>query len=193
MLALRILARLVTFALLTVLALAGAAVAVCSLGSEGTLSLPWLADQLRLPEARDAVRDFLATLEAPGPAALRSGAAGLGAVGAGLLLLAGAFWPRRQRLALLERSERGTLAATRRALGRAAASLVEGVRGLSARRVRLRPGRGGAGARLVMLATRARTLPRDEAVQRAHRALQPLAESFVLRLRIRSRTGSRVL
>jgi len=193
MLLLRALSRLVTFALLAALALAGAAVAVCSLASEGTVSLPWLADQLGLHDARDEVGAFLDTLEEPGSVALRSGAAGVGAVCVGLLLLAGALWPRTQRLALLERGEAGTLGATRRALGRAAASLVEGVRGLSAKRVRLRPRRRGVGARLELRALRPETLPADEATRRADRALLPLAQSFELQPRIRTKTGSRVI
>jgi hypothetical protein len=193
MLLLRAVARLVTVMLLAALALAGAAVAVCSIASEGAFSLPWLADQLGLAELRDEVGDFLTTLEAPGPVALRSAAAGLAAVCAGLLLLAGALWPRKERLTLLERGESGTLGANRRALGGAAASLVESVRGLSARRVRLRPSRRGVGGRLDMRALRPETLPEDEAVRRADRALVPLAESFTLRPHIRTRTGSRVM
>lgn len=193
MLLLRAFSRLVAVLLLAALALAGAAVAVCSLASEGTFSLPWLAEQLGLPEARDEVGDFLDTLEAPGAVALRSGAAGLGAIVVGVLLLMGAVWPRAQRLALLEHGENGTLGATRRALGRAVGSLVESVRGLSARRVRLRPRRRGVGARLDLRAMRPETLPEDEATRRADRALLPLAESFTLRPHIRTRTGSRVM
>jgi hypothetical protein len=190
---LRALSRLVTFALLAALSLAGLAVAVSSIASEGTFSLPWLADQLRLPEGRDELGGFLDTLEEPGAVALRSGAAGLAAVAAGLLLLAGAFWPRRQRLTVLEQNEHGTLAANRRALSRAAATLVESVRGLSARRVRLRPRRRGAGGRIDLRAMRPETLASEEARRRADHALRPLAESFQLRPRIRTRTGSRVM
>jgi hypothetical protein len=193
MLVLRAVTRLVTILLLAALALAGLVVAVCSIGSEGTLSLPWLADQLQLPDLREEVRDFLDTVEAPGPIALGAGAAGLAAMIVGLALLAGALWPRRQRLAILERDDTGTLGATRRALGRAAASLVDGVHGLSARRVKLRPRRRGVGARLEVRATRPETLPTDEARRRADRALHPLAESFSLRPRIRTRSGSRVM
>jgi hypothetical protein len=193
MLLLRAVTRLVTFALLAVLALAGLAVAVCSIASEGALSLPWLADQLRLPDLREEVRSLLDTLEEPGPVALRSAAAGVGAVAAGLLLLAGALWPRRERVTVLERGETGTLGGTRRALGRAAASLVEGVRGLSVRRVRLRPCRRGGGGRLELTAIRPETLPRDEATRRADHALQPLVRDFALRPRIRTRTGPRVI
>jgi len=193
MVGLRALSRLVTFVLLAALALAGAAVAVCSLGSEGTLSLPWLADQLQLPAAREEVRDFLHTLETPGPIALGAAAAGLAAMAAGVLLLIGALWPRRQRLAVLERGESGTLGATRRALSRAAASLVDGVHGISARRVRLRPRRRGVGARLDLRATRPETLPGDEAKRRAGRALEPLSTSFALRPHVRTRAASRVM
>lgn len=193
MLPLRALSRLVTFLLLACLALAGAAVAVCSLASEGTFSLPWLADQLGLPDLRDDVRGFLDTLEVSGPVALRSGAAGLAAVCVGLLLLVGALWPRGQRLAVLEQDEAGTLGASRRALGRAAASLVESVRGLSVRRVRLRPRRRGAGGRLDLRARRPEALPEEEATRSADRALLPLAESFALRPRIRTRIGPRVM
>jgi hypothetical protein len=193
MLLLRAVSRLATVLLLAALALAGAAVAICSIASEGTFSLPWLAEQLGLPDLRDEVRRFLDTLEAPGPVALRSAAAGLGAVCIGLLLLGGALWPRTQRLALLERDESGTLGASRGALGRAAASLVESVRGLTARRVRLRPRRRGVGGRLDLRALRPETLPEDEAARRVDRAVLPLAEDFTLRPRIRTRTGSRVM
>lgn len=193
MIVLRALSRLVTFVLLAALAVGGAAVAVCSIGSEGALSLPWLADQLRLADVREEIRDFLGTLERPGPVALGSGAAGLGAVVLGLLLLAGTLWPRRERLTVLDRGDTGTLAATGRALSRAAASLVEGVRGLSTKRVKLRPRRRGTGARVDVNVVRPETLSSDEAERRADRALRPLAESFALRPRIRTRPGSRVL
>ena len=112
--------------------------------------------------------------------ALRSALAGLAAVVAGLLLLAGALWPRRQRVALLDAGDPGG-SATRRVLGRAAASLVDSVRGLTTRRVRLRPRRRGPGARLDLRALRPETLSGDEARQRADEALQPLAQSFALR------------
>jgi hypothetical protein len=190
---LRAIARLVTFALLALLALAGLTVAVCSIASEGAFSLPWLADQLSLPELRDEVGGLLATLEEPGPVALRSAAAGMGAIAVGVLLLTGVLWPRRQRLAVLEQAGEGTLAGTRRAVGRAAASLVEGVPGLSVRRVRLRPHRRGSGGRLELKATRPEALPREEAGRRAGKALQPLAESFRLRTRVRTRPGPRVI
>ena len=98
MIALRALARVVSFLLLAALALVGLAAAVSCIGSgDGTLSLPWLADQARLPELRDEVGGWLDRLEADGPVAWRSALGGLAAMLLGLLLLAGAARLRRGR------------------------------------------------------------------------------------------------
>lgn len=183
------LAQLVTFVMLAALAVAGAAAALFSLGSSGDLSLPGLARQVDLPGLRDEVARLLAALEAGGPVAIRSALAGACTVAAGVLLLVGALWPRRERLVVLGRGDQGELAARRRALGQAATALAEQTRGVSVRRARLRPRRRGRGGRLTLKAARAGSLSGDQVRERTTAALEPLTEAFALRPSIRSKPG----
>ena len=93
----RILTRLVGIALLTLLAVGGAAAAVfCISGGHGTLSLPALAGDIHLPQLRGDIGAFLNQVGAHGSIAVVAGLAGLAAVALGLLLLAGAWLPTRQ-------------------------------------------------------------------------------------------------
>lgn len=188
---LRAIARLATFLLLAALAIAGGAVAVFSLGASGDLSLPGLAERAQLPEARDEVGDFLRALEASGPVAWRSALGGLAALVAGALLLAGALWPRRERLVILDRTAAGTLAARRRALSRAAAALVGQLRGVRVRRARVRPHRRQRGGRLTLRVSHPLSLPREEVRARATAALEPLTERFPLRPSVRAKSEGR--
>lgn len=127
----RAVARLLTFVLLVALALAGLAVAVfCIEGGHRGLSLPALARRGHLSQLSHKVGRFLHVLEASGPVAKLSALGGLAAVILGVLLLVGVLRPRRERLALLEEGEQGTLAARRRALAQVATGLVEQARGI---------------------------------------------------------------
>jgi hypothetical protein len=191
MLLLRVVTRLVTFLLLGALALAGLVVAVfCLEGGRDGLSLPALARHVHLPQLRDDVGRFLHALESTGPVAKLSALGGLGAVALGGLLLIGVLRSRRERLALLEAGEQGTLAARQRPLAQIAGALVEQVRGITRTRARVRPRRRGRGGRLLVRIDRPRGAASDDtATERAASALTPLTEAFGLRPRVRVRHG----
>lgn len=188
MILLRALARLVTFVVLVALAVAGLTAAVFSLGSSGSFSLPGLAQLVRLPALRDEVGRLLGAVEASGPLAGFTALCGLGSALLGLLLLVGALRSRRERLAVLERTDEGMLAARRRPLGRVAAALVEQVRGVTATTVKLRPGRRGGG-RLAVEAVHSRTTDPEQVRAGGQEMLASLTEAFGLKARIRPRVG----
>jgi hypothetical protein len=187
---LRAIVRLVTFVLLVVLAVSGLAIAVFSIGGSrtGDFNLPGLARLVHLSDLRDQVGELLHDLEGPGSVAGITALCGLAALALGLLLLVGALWPRRERLVILQRSEGGTLAARRRVLGRVAGTLVEQTRGVTATKVKVRPGRQ-RGGRLAVRADHSRTQQSQDVRQRTQLALAPLTEAFGLRARITPRLG----
>lgn len=180
----RVLVRLVSFLALAALAVTGIVLAVFCIGT-GTSgpSLGRLARLLHLASLRATVGHWLGQLEASGSVAVIAGLCGLGAVLLGLLLLAGIFVPRRERLVTLGQREHGTLAARRRPLAQVAAALVEQVRGVTQARVRVRPLRR-PGGRIAVRASRTR--PSDpRQVQRAVRdQLNGLTEPFKLKTRV---------
>jgi len=180
----RVLVRLVGFLALGALAVAGIVLAVFCIGT-GTSgpSLGRLARLLHLASLRATVGHWFGQLEASGSVAVIAGLCGLGAVLLGLLLLAGIFVPRRERLVTLAQGEHGTLAARRRPLAQVAAALVEQVRGVTQARVRVRPLRR-PGGRLGVRASRTR--PSDpRQVQHAVRdQLRGLTEPFKLKTRV---------
>lgn len=180
----RVLVRLVSFLALAALAVTGIVLAVFCIGT-GTSgpSLGRLARLLHLASLRATVGHWLGQLEASGSVAVIAGLCGLGAVLLGLLLLAGIFVPRRERLVTLGQREHGTLAARRRPLAQVAAALVEQVRGVTQARVRVRPLRR-PGGRMAVRASRTR--PSDpRQVQRAVRdQLNGLTEPFKLKTRV---------
>ena len=189
----RALARVVTVLLLVLLSVAGLALAIFCIGT-GTSgpSLGGLAALLNLDTVRDTVGDWLAGLEASGPVAVIGLLCGLGAMLLGLLLLAGLLVPRRERLVTLTRDKRGTLAARRRALGQAAAALVEQTRGVTGARVRVRPFRR-AGGRLTVRAARVRPADPGELRRQALARLKALTDPFKLKARVEvARRGARV-
>jgi len=188
---LRALARLVTFLLLVVLAVAGLATAVFALGAgAGDFSLPGLARLVHLPDLRDQVGTLLGRVEASGPLAAVTALCSAGAVALALLLLAGALWPGRERLVVLERASEGRLSSRRRALARMAAALVEQTHGVTAAKVRVLPARR-RGGRLLVRAYHSRAQQPQELRDRARQALEPLTAPFALRARVRPRLGTR--
>ena len=187
---LRAIARLVTFVLLLALAVCGLAMAVFSIGgsSSGDFSLPGLARLVHLGDLRDQAGELLHDLQGPGSVAGITALCGLAALALGVLLLVGALWPRRERLVILERGEGGTLAARRRVLGRVAGALAEQTRGVTATKVKVRPGRR-RGGRLAVRADHSSTQQPQDVRQRTELALAPLTEAFGLRARITPRLG----
>ena len=190
MLLLRGFARIVAFLLLAALALAGLTVAVFSIqGGAGPLSLPGLAQHVSLPELRETVGDYLADLEADGPTARVSALAGAAAIFSGILLLAGALAPRRERLVILDEEDDKKIAARRGALANVAETLAEQGRGVSEAKVRVRPKRVGRGGRLHVKVSHPRRESAAQVEQRALTRLAPLTEPFELKARVDARTG----
>lgn len=186
------LARLVGFVLVLALAFAGAAVAVFSIqAGSATLSLPNLASLLALPELRDSVGAWLTDLEGPGPVATVAAAAGAGAVLLGLVLLAGALLPRRERLVIIERSDAGILSARRRAVATALRALAEQPRDVVRAKARVRPRRRGLGGRARLTVYHAQTAAERTTAATAKRRVTPLADRLSLRLRTRTRVPRR--
>lgn len=186
----RALARLVTFLLLVALAVAGLAVAVFSIGSgDSSFSLPGLARLVGLPVLSDRAGELLGALEAGGPPAVIAALAGLGAVLLALLLLAGALWPRRERLVVLDEDDGGRLAARKRPLGQIAAALAEQARGVTSAKATLRPARRARGGKLGILASHSRTAESSQVAEQAKSSLAPLADPFELKTRVRARPG----
>jgi Family of unknown function (DUF6286) len=189
----RVLARVVGFVVLVVLAVAGIVLAVFCIGT-GThgLSLGGLARLLSLSSVRDTVGSWLARMEEPGSVAVIAGVCGLGAIALGLLLIAGVLVPRRERLVQLTDDEQGKLAARRRPLAQVATALVEQVRGVTEARVRVRPFRG-TGGRLSVRASRTRRADADEVRSAVREQLESLTQPFKLKARVDvPRRGARV-
>ncbi|MEJ7789309.1 MAG: hypothetical protein WKF29_05435 [Thermoleophilaceae bacterium] len=177
---LRALVRLLTFLVLVALAAAGLAAAVFSIGGSGDLSLPGLADLLRLPALETEVGSLL-----DDPVEFTSGLAGLAAILLGALLLIGALAPARERLLLLRASQEGKLQARRRAFGQVASTIVEQNRAVSGVKVKVRPSRRGRGGRMSVRAMHPASADPAEIRRAADAALTPLAEAFELQARVR--------
>jgi hypothetical protein len=184
----RPLVRLLSFVLLVALALGGLAAAVACLGGgDGAPSLPWLARLVSLPALEHTVGRFLAALERPGGAiAVVAALAGLAAVAVGLALIAGVLVGRRERRVTLAGDP--SIDARRGALGHAARALTEQARGVTAGRVRVRPGRRSGGV-LRVRADRPRTSDPAAVKAAVEQELTPLTEPFGLRARVQSRLG----
>jgi hypothetical protein len=174
--------------LLLVLAAVALAAAIFELdGGHGSVSLAHLASLIHLPALRHDVGVYLRRLEAPGPVAWVSIGAGAAAIAVGLLLLAGVFVPRRDRLIALADGALGPVLARRRALARVAAALAEQPRGVTRARARARARRGGHGGTLRVRAVREPQRARDQTEQEITGRLATLAEPFELTARIDAR------
>jgi len=190
-LALRALSRLAALCLCAALALSGLALAIFAIGGDGTISLPALARDLRMPDLFDAVGERLRRLElGERPVAWLTLLVGAAAILAGLALLAGVLLRRRERLFVLEQSEQGRLAARRQTLAQLVAALAEQAQGVTRAKVRLRPRHRGHGGRLTVSASRSMSASDAEAVDRTTQAIAPLTEPFALRTRVRAHAGT---
>lgn len=186
----RALVRVLAFLLLVLLALAGLAAAIFSVQS-GTATLGY-ANGLSLmggPEVRDAVGSFLGDVEA-GRRGLLLVLCGAAAIGLGLWLLAGLLTPTRERVVGLVGGGEGPgrLAARPRPLAQAATALAEQVRGVTAARASVRPGRRSGGT-LRVRADLPRTADADVTRRAVEERLRPLTEPFGLRARVQTRSG----
>ena len=194
---LRLVAGLVALLLLAVIAVGGLVVALfCLRGEDATLSPSHLAELLSLDDFRETLGSWLATLEADGPVAAVAALCGAGAVLVGLGLIVGALVPRRERLLVISREGRGTIAARRRAASAALASLAERPRDVLKAKARIKPKRSGAGGRAQLRLVTARRNDERPAAEQARAELESLAEAMSLRLARREsspRRGGRVL
>ena len=183
---LRTLARVVTVALLLTLSVCGLAIAIFSIGgsSSGDFSLPGLARLVHLPQLRSDIGELYARLEAPGSVAGISALCGLGALVIGFLLLLGVLLSRRERLAVLETSDDGTIAARPRVLGRVIAALAEQARGVTATKVKVAVRRRGR-PRVGIQASHARADTSEQVQARTGEAVAPLVDAFGIRASVR--------
>lgn len=194
---LRILAAIVGLLLLVAIAVGGVVVAVfCLRGDSATLSLAHLAELLSLDTLRDKVGTFLASLEADGPVAALAALCGVGAVLLGIGLIVGALMPRRESRLIIERDERGTISARRRAVGDALADLAERPREVLRAKARVHPNRSRPGGRARLKLTEAAGTDQRPVAEQSRRELEQLGESLSLKLQRvsrRPRRGGRVI
>jgi hypothetical protein len=189
---LRLLAAVVGFILLVVVAVGGVVVAIfCIRGATATLSLHHLASLISLPALRNKVGPFLSSLEADGPAAALAALCGAGAILLGIALLFGALMPRRERVLIVERSDRGTIAARRRAAGNALVDLAERPREVIGAKAKVSPNRSRTGGRARLKLTEAAGTDERPKAEQARTDLKDLAESLSLKLQTSSRRPRR--
>jgi hypothetical protein len=195
--ALRLLAAVVGFLLLVVIAVGGVIVAIfCLRGDSATLSLAHLAGLLSLDGLRDGVGTLLARIEADGPVAVLSALCGLGAALLGIGLIVGALMPRRERRLVIESDERGTISARRRAVGDALASLAERPREILGAKAKVRPNRSHPGGRARLKLTEAAGTDERPVAEQSRRELAQLGEGLSLKLQStsrRPRSGGRAI
>jgi hypothetical protein len=189
---LRALARLVALVLFVVLALAGLTAAVFTIqGGDRPLSLPGLAQHIRLSEVRENVGDYLDRLEEDGSLARKSALAGAGAVAAGVLLLLGILSPRRKRVVVFDDGGNGRLAARRRKLAEAAEALAGQVRGVTDAKADVRPSSRLRRGRLRVKVAHGRNQRQGEIRERVLSAVSPLVEASGLKPRVEAKVGER--
>ena len=149
-----------------------------------------LGDELGVQLEGSAVSRWLERLEGNGTQVLEAVIGG-GMVLLGLLLLIGALAPRRERRAVLEQGEHGTLDARRRPLAQMFTALAERTRGVTHAKAKLRLGRRARHGRLVLRAERPRTTE-STAVREAVRSdVGELAAAFGLKTRVQAPLGRR--
>lgn len=177
---LRALVRLLGFLLLIALALVGLGFALAAL----------LGDQLGVQLEASAVSRWLERLEGDGTQVLEAVIGG-GMVLLGLLLLIGALAPRRERRAVLEQGEDGTLDARRRPLAQMFTALAERTRGVTHAKAKLRLGRRVRHGRLVLRAERPRTTESSAVRETVQANVGELAAAFGLKTRVQAPLGRR--
>jgi hypothetical protein len=181
-------ARLATFLLLVLLAVAGLVVAIFSIGApDAPLGFGGLARFLGLSELSDTVGSWLQGIDGPSAFPERTVLFALAAILLGLLLLAGALGRPPDRLVVLEERDGSRLAARPRALAQVADAMIGRPRGVTDRRVRVKPKRGGGV--LEVRATYARSAEPREIESQVTRAVAPLTDAFGLRTRVDARSG----
>lgn len=191
---LRPIARLVTFLLLIALALIGLVVAIFSLGApDSPLGYGKLAEYTQASSASDEVGSWLQGIDGPSSFPQATALFALAAILIGLLLLYGALARTPDRLVTLEEGDGGLLAARPRALAQVADAMMGRPRGVTDRRVRLKPSRGGG--TLNVRATHARSVDPGTVQSELSTAVAPLTEAFGIKTRVQPKaadSGKRV-
>jgi hypothetical protein len=186
---LRAVVRLLGFLLRVILAVAGLALAVfCIQGGDSGLSLPALAEALRLDELRDSVDSSLSELE-DGGLDLLALLIGLGVIALALALVLGVFVPTRERLVSVGSGDE-RLAARRRPLAQVARALAERSEGVTSVKTKIKPGRR-RGGKVKVRAECTRQTEARAARDDIERELAPLSEGFQLKPKVRTRLGDR--
>ncbi len=189
----RLIVRLIGVVFVSVLALAGLAIAAYCL--DGAIKLGSLRPDrlLSLPTVRHRVGDFLTQMASPGPVAALSLLCGVGAVLLGLWLLVGVLRRPKERLALLESDgSAGDLDARPGVLREMLRALAEAPRQASAvARPKLSLARRGTGGRVTVVAKRSSTSEPEQVKQALEKAIAPLTEPFSLKQRIHVREGTK--
>lgn len=192
MLVLRALRRVIGVLLMLALALLGLGVALYCL--DGFIRLGSVRPDrlLHLSDVRRHVGHFLEQIAAPGPTAGLALLCGIGAMLLGLAILVGTLRSSRQRLAVLDTVDGGTLAVRPRTLRAMAGVLAERADGATAvKRPRIALSRHGTRGRLKVTASRSRTAERQAVEQAIRDRLAPISQPFNLRPRVRVRSGER--
>jgi hypothetical protein len=194
---LRLLAAVVGFLLLTAIAVGGVIVAIfCIRGGTATLSLHHVASLISLPDLRDKLGPWLESLEADGPAAALAALCGAGAILLGIGLIIGALVPRRERVLVIDRTDRGTISARRRATAGALSDLAEKPREIISAKAKVSPNRSRTGGRVRLKLTEAAGTDERPKAEQARTDLKDLAEALSLKLqtvRRRPRSGGRTI
>lgn len=149
-----------------------------------------LGDWLGLRLEGSGVSRWLERLEGNGTQALE-GVIGGGMVLLGLLLLIGALAPLRERRAVLEEGEHGTLDARRRALTQLFTALAERTRGVTRAKAKLRLGRRPRHGRLLLRAERPRTAESTTVREAVRSEVRELGDAFGLKIRVQAPLGRR--
>jgi hypothetical protein len=188
---LRALSRAVAFVLLVALAVGCLVAAGFAVTRSG---LPALGDLVGTDTAAGHSRDFLARLERGDQPADAAGAAALAAL-VGVLLVAGAVLPRRERTLAVaeeeEQEERGRLAARRRPLQSIAEVLAARPASVNRARARIRGHYRRPGGRLRIRVGRVPGSPEKPVVELVDGEVEGLAKAFGLRTKVRTRLDER--
>lgn len=192
MVLLRGISRVVGALLMVALALLGLGLALYCLDALVSLGSVRPDRLLHLPTVRRDVGNWLHQVAAPGVTAGLALACGLGAMLIGVLLLIGTLRSPRQRLAILDTGDDGTLAARPRVLRTVAAVLAARADGVTrVRRPRVSLSRRGTRGRLRVVAYRTSSSDAQSVGREIDEELTPVSEPFHLRPRVRLQVAER--
>ncbi|MFZ0040600.1 MAG: hypothetical protein WAK93_04780 [Solirubrobacteraceae bacterium] len=187
---LRALTRLIGAVLMLALALLGLGVALYCFDAVVGLGSIRPDRLLHLSRVRDHIGHWLAQLATPGQTAGIALLCGLGAIALGVLLLLGTLRSSQPRLAVLESSSEGTLAARPRVLGEMAQTLAQRTDGTTGiRRPRLSFSHRRRRGRIVLRGERSRSSDPEQVSRDVVGSVAPIADPFHLKPRVHLTVG----